>query len=65
MFSKEINECASNPCMNGGTCTDLINMFQCMCRDSIGGATCNEGMLDISPSKLFACIGTLCPFTVQ
>src|SRR5690606_21526552 len=27
----EINECASNPCRNGGQCVDLLNGFQCNC----------------------------------
>ena len=27
----DINECASNPCEHGGTCTDYPNMFRCAC----------------------------------
>jgi hypothetical protein len=30
-FVTDINECASNPCQNGGTCTDLINNYSCAC----------------------------------
>lgn len=26
-----INECASNPCMNGGTCHDLYEGYECHC----------------------------------
>lgn len=29
--SKEINECQSQPCQNGGTCIDLINTYKCSC----------------------------------
>lgn len=29
--SKEINECLSQPCQNGGTCIDLINTYKCSC----------------------------------
>ena len=42
-FFLEINECDSSPCLNGGTCFDLINDFRCKCRGSITGKTCNEG----------------------
>ena len=27
----EIDECASNPCFNGGNCTDLVNSYNCSC----------------------------------
>ena len=27
----EINECASSPCINNGTCTDLVNDYLCTC----------------------------------
>eukprot|EP00057_Strongylocentrotus_purpuratus_P018875 XP_011673349.1 PREDICTED: neurogenic locus notch homolog protein 1-like [Strongylocentrotus purpuratus] len=27
----ELDECESNPCANGGTCTDGINMYNCTC----------------------------------
>ena len=27
----EINECHSNPCVNGGTCIDGIGGFTCQC----------------------------------
>ncbi|KAK7506491.1 hypothetical protein BaRGS_00001966, partial [Batillaria attramentaria] len=36
----EIDECASEPCLNGGTCTDLINGFECSCRANFTGTTC-------------------------
>ena len=26
-----INECSPNPCENGGTCTDLVNTYSCVC----------------------------------
>ena len=28
---QDINECASSPCQNGGTCRDLVNAFTCDC----------------------------------
>ncbi|KAH3872690.1 hypothetical protein DPMN_035910 [Dreissena polymorpha] len=28
----DINECATNPCSNGGTCTDKVNGYLCACK---------------------------------
>ncbi|CAF3912434.1 unnamed protein product [Adineta steineri] len=36
-----INECASNPCMGGGTCYDLVNAYACFCPDRIFRPQCN------------------------
>ena len=27
----DIDECASSPCKNGGTCVDAVNSFTCQC----------------------------------
>jgi len=35
------NECASNPCMNGGVCVDCLNSFVCHCCSPYTGATCS------------------------
>lgn len=36
----EINECASNPCKNGGVCLDLVNSFICKCNTGYTGLFC-------------------------
>ncbi|XP_059249888.1 sushi, nidogen and EGF-like domain-containing protein 1 isoform X8 [Mustela nigripes] len=36
----DVNECASHPCQNGGTCTHGVNSFSCQCPASFGGPTC-------------------------
>ncbi|CAI9570609.1 unnamed protein product, partial [Staurois parvus] len=36
----ELNECASNPCQNGGVCDDLVNGFHCRCPPGYAGTTC-------------------------
>uniref|UniRef100_A0A7N8WVV0 Fibulin-7-like n=1 Tax=Mastacembelus armatus TaxID=205130 RepID=A0A7N8WVV0_9TELE len=37
---RDINECASSPCLNGGTCMDEVNQFSCVCAKGWAGATC-------------------------
>ncbi len=36
----DINECASQPCRNGATCTDLTNGFNCSCTAGWIGTLC-------------------------
>ena len=40
----DIDECSSDPCMNGGTCTDDVNMYSCACVSGYTGGTCEIGM---------------------
>ena len=40
----DIDECESNPCMNDGTCDNLVNGFSCNCTDKYNGSRCNIGM---------------------
>ncbi|PNJ50112.1 CRB1 isoform 1, partial [Pongo abelii] len=37
---KDIDECASDPCVNGGLCQDLLNKFQCLCDIAFAGEHC-------------------------
>ena len=39
----DINECASNPCLNNGTCVDKINSFHCTCPEGWIGKRCATG----------------------
>ena len=41
--SDSINECASNPCLNGGTCTDHILNYTCSCPVHMNGTNCEIG----------------------
>ncbi|XP_059559814.1 sushi, nidogen and EGF-like domain-containing protein 1 isoform X5 [Myotis daubentonii] len=36
----DVDECASHPCQNGGTCTHGVNSFSCQCPAGFGGPTC-------------------------
>ena len=33
----EIDECASDPCANGATCMDSLDMYECTCGDGYTG----------------------------
>ena len=39
---KDIDECSSNPCVNDGTCQDLIDGYICTCAFTFKGETCSE-----------------------
>ena len=39
-FKSDIDECASNPCLNGGTCTNRVNGFTCSCVPGFNGTQC-------------------------
>ncbi|MBN3299790.1 CRUM1 protein, partial [Amia calva] len=42
--SVDIDECASMPCQNGGTCEDLINGYTCHCEPGYRGAGCETNI---------------------
>ena len=48
----DIDECASNPCQNLGTCTDGVNQYVCGCVAGYTGANCET-------SKLFYQLGLI------
>lgn len=37
----DVDECASNPCLNGGRCEDGVNQFICHCPPGYGGKRCD------------------------
>ncbi|XP_070842448.1 cubilin [Chaetodon trifascialis] len=39
---QNVNECLSNPCQNGGNCTDSINGFTCTCTAQWTGPLCQN-----------------------
>ncbi|XP_068447252.1 sushi, nidogen and EGF-like domain-containing protein 1 isoform X3 [Clinocottus analis] len=49
----DVNECASHPCQNGGTCEDQINSFQCHCPPGYTGIHCET---DIDECKDRPCL---------
>ena len=53
LFFTEINECDSNPCINNGSCTDLIADFRCTC---IAGFTGKQCQVNIDECASFPCL---------
>ena len=40
----DIDECSSNPCQNGATCTDDVNSYTCGCVAGYTGVLCETGV---------------------
>ena len=40
LFSLDINECESAPCLNDGLCVDGINSYRCKCKENYVGENC-------------------------
>ena len=58
----DLEECASNPCQNGGSCRELVNAFECDC-DNTGehhytGDTCQSTLCTVSSLDLFMSWGS-------
>ncbi|XP_019639766.1 PREDICTED: fibropellin-1-like [Branchiostoma belcheri] len=52
-----IDECAPNPCQNGGTCINGLNSYHCHCTVGYGGELCL--------TDLDLCAQVACPFNWQ
>ena len=42
-FKTDIDDCASHPCKNNGSCTDRVNGFNCSCTPGFNGTQCETG----------------------
>lgn len=51
-MDKDVN-CASEPCLHGGVCTDGIDDFFCACTAAYTGKNCGIGMYGIDPIETF------------
>jgi len=43
----DIDECSSNPCQNGATCNDAVNMYTCTCAAGYTGRHCETSEDDM------------------
>ncbi|XP_038601831.1 protein crumbs homolog 2 [Tachyglossus aculeatus] len=50
--SVDVDECASQPCVNGGHCQDLVDGFRCHCLPGYSGVTC---MVDVDECEAAPC----------
>ncbi|XP_061680966.1 rootletin isoform X3 [Syngnathoides biaculeatus] len=58
-----VDECASFPCQNGGTCQDHINSFRCLCPPGYTGSLCET---DVDECRDGLCLnGALCVQTAD
>ncbi|XP_078495665.1 uncharacterized protein LOC144751206 [Ciona intestinalis] len=46
----DIDDCATNPCMNNGTCTDGVDSYTCICVAGYTGANCTADIDDCAPN---------------
>ena len=47
-FHLDIDDCQSNPCLNGGSCTDGINNYTCSCLPGYTARNCGIGIIILS-----------------
>ena len=38
----DIDDCDPNPCQNGGTCSDEVNAYNCICVEGYTGTDCEN-----------------------
>uniref|UniRef100_A0A8C5WM82 Delta-like protein n=1 Tax=Leptobrachium leishanense TaxID=445787 RepID=A0A8C5WM82_9ANUR len=50
---EKINECDSNPCRNGGSCTDVESGYICECPQGYYGTHCENSVLNCADSPCF------------
>ncbi|KAK6293835.1 hypothetical protein J4Q44_G00361610 [Coregonus suidteri] len=41
MLFSHLQECSSSPCLNGGSCVDLVDKYACFCLDGYSGKNCD------------------------
>ena len=59
LFS-DVNNCAQNPCFNGGVCIDGPNWYRCKCKPGFAGVDCLININECSSSPCVPSIGAKC-----
>ena len=49
----DIDDCADQPCQNGGNCTDAVNGYTCNCVSGYSGKNCSIGEDEIHFESLY------------
>lgn len=54
IFSTDIDECKSNPCLNQGSCSDHVKGYICSCPPGFYGRHCETGLVEsfATPRKI-------------
>ncbi|KAK2171935.1 hypothetical protein NP493_1014g01001 [Ridgeia piscesae] len=47
---KDVDECVSSPCQNGGNCTDGVNEYTCVCVGGYVGDSCGRNVDECTSS---------------
>ena len=42
IIEEHLDDCSSNPCLNGGSCTDGIHDYKCTCPSNYIGKNCED-----------------------
>ncbi|EGW04947.1 Fibulin-7 [Cricetulus griseus] len=51
---RDISECSSQPCHNGGTCVEGVNQYRCICPPGKTGNRCqNQTQPDVNECKIY------------
>ncbi|KAB5559433.1 hypothetical protein PHYPO_G00029070 [Pangasianodon hypophthalmus] len=56
---QDLDECVSNPCLNGGFCYNLVNKFYCVCALSYTGDNCQIDLNADSMAPIFLSLASV------
>jgi hypothetical protein len=68
LFSLEINNCASNPCNNGGICLNAKDDYECACQGGFSGKNCDDEVSQCLSNPCYSnaqCVDKVCMSNVS